>query len=138
MKHREKRAIKASTFLQSKLLFVIRIQGSITNDAHCSSATVHVNHSPSVLCVIAYFSCSLFSVKATGIHKQGKLALSEHGIICIEDIVKEIANVGPQFKDVCNFSCPFSLNKPEKACRVRKGCSGMAVILGTMRIKSTS
>uniref|UniRef100_A0A251RVM6 Putative ribosomal protein L30/L7 family protein n=2 Tax=Helianthus annuus TaxID=4232 RepID=A0A251RVM6_HELAN len=47
-------------------------------------------------------------------------ALGEHKIICIEDIVNEIANVGPHFKDVCNFLCPFNLNKPEKALQGKK------------------
>lgn len=46
--------------------------------------------------------------------------MSEHGIICIEDIVKEIANVGPHFKEVCSFLCPFNLNKPEKALQGKK------------------
>ncbi|KAL4584451.1 hypothetical protein LXL04_009052 [Taraxacum kok-saghyz] len=40
-------------------------------------------------------------------------AMKQHGIICIEDIVKEIVNVGPHFKEVCSFLCPFNLNKPE-------------------------
>ncbi|TXG46761.1 hypothetical protein EZV62_026055 [Acer yangbiense] len=39
--------------------------------------------------------------------------LGKHGIICIEDIVHEIANVGPHFKEVMNFLGPFQLNKPE-------------------------
>ncbi|KAJ0536829.1 putative ribosomal protein L7/L30 [Helianthus annuus] len=42
-------------------------------------------------------------------------ALGEHKIICVEDIVNEIANVGPHFKEVSNVLCPFTLNKPEKA-----------------------
>ncbi|KAG8388241.1 hypothetical protein BUALT_Bualt02G0105300 [Buddleja alternifolia] len=41
--------------------------------------------------------------------------LGQHDIICLEDIVNEIATVGPHFKDVTNFLCPFSLNNPEKA-----------------------
>ncbi|XP_071706623.1 large ribosomal subunit protein uL30z [Rutidosis leptorrhynchoides] len=47
-------------------------------------------------------------------------ALAEHKIICIEDIVNEIANVGPHFKEVCNFLCPFNLNKPEKPLEGKK------------------
>ncbi|KAK2650628.1 hypothetical protein Ddye_018117 [Dipteronia dyeriana] len=39
--------------------------------------------------------------------------LGKHGIICIEDIVHEIGNVGPHFKEVMNFLGPFQLNKPE-------------------------
>jgi len=42
-------------------------------------------------------------------------ALGNHGILCIEDIVNEVATVGPHFKDVTSLLCPFTLNKPEKA-----------------------
>ncbi|KAG8379736.1 hypothetical protein BUALT_Bualt07G0120400 [Buddleja alternifolia] len=41
--------------------------------------------------------------------------LGQHDIICVEDIVNEIACVGQQFKGVTSFPCPFSLNNPEKA-----------------------
>ncbi|KAL5574481.1 hypothetical protein UlMin_016180 [Ulmus minor] len=40
-------------------------------------------------------------------------ALGKHGILCIEDIVHEIANVGPHFKEVTHFLWPLELNKPE-------------------------
>ncbi|XP_062153773.1 large ribosomal subunit protein uL30z [Alnus glutinosa] len=40
-------------------------------------------------------------------------ALGKYGIICIEDIVHEIASVGPHFKEVAKFLYPFKLNKPE-------------------------
>ncbi|KAK4796169.1 hypothetical protein SAY86_028495 [Trapa natans] len=39
--------------------------------------------------------------------------LGKYGILCIQDIVDEIVNVGPHFKEVTNFLWPFSLNKPE-------------------------
>ncbi|KAH7564658.1 hypothetical protein JRO89_XS09G0002900 [Xanthoceras sorbifolium] len=39
--------------------------------------------------------------------------LGKYGIICIEDIVHEIANVGPHFKEVISFLGPLQLNKPE-------------------------
>jgi large subunit ribosomal protein L7e len=38
--------------------------------------------------------------------------LGKYGILCIEDIVHEIASVGPHFKEVSNFLYPFKLNKP--------------------------
>ncbi|CAH9075172.1 unnamed protein product [Cuscuta epithymum] len=47
-------------------------------------------------------------------------ALGQHGIICLEDIINEIANVGPHFKDVSSFLYPFLLNKPEKALQAKK------------------
>ncbi|XP_042507247.1 60S ribosomal protein L7-2-like [Macadamia integrifolia] len=40
-------------------------------------------------------------------------ALGKHGIICLEDIVHEIATVGPHFKEVVSFLWPFKLNKTE-------------------------
>lgn len=40
-------------------------------------------------------------------------AMGKHGIICLEDIVHEVANVGPHFKEVTNFMWPFKLSKPE-------------------------
>lgn len=36
------------------------------------------------------------------------------GILCIQDVVNEIATVGPHFKEITGFLCPFSLNKPEE------------------------
>lgn len=46
--------------------------------------------------------------------------LGQYNIICIEDIVHEIANVGPHFKEVTRFLCPFTLNNPEKALHGKK------------------
>lgn len=39
--------------------------------------------------------------------------LGKYGIICIEDIIHEIANVGPHFKEVVLFMGPLMLSKPE-------------------------
>lgn len=47
-------------------------------------------------------------------------ALGKHGIMCIEDIVHEIANVGPHFKEVTSFLWPFTLNKPEGGFQGKK------------------
>jgi hypothetical protein len=38
--------------------------------------------------------------------------IGKYGILCIEDIVHEIASVGPHFKEVANFLYPFKLNQP--------------------------
>lgn len=38
--------------------------------------------------------------------------LGKFGIVCIEDIVHQIDNVGPHFKEVVRFMWPFELNKP--------------------------
>ncbi|XP_077217071.1 large ribosomal subunit protein uL30y-like [Tasmannia lanceolata] len=40
-------------------------------------------------------------------------ALGKYGIICVEDIVHEIATVGSHFKEVTSFLCPVKLNQPE-------------------------
>ncbi|KAM3232741.1 hypothetical protein P3L10_018100 [Capsicum annuum] len=46
--------------------------------------------------------------------------LGQYGIICIEDVVREIASVGPHFKEVTSFLCPFVLTKPDEALRGKK------------------
>ncbi|XP_042004037.1 60S ribosomal protein L7-1-like [Salvia splendens] len=46
--------------------------------------------------------------------------LGKHSIICIEDIVNEIVAVGPYFKSVTSFLCPFVLNNPEKVLQGKK------------------
>ncbi|PHT38691.1 60S ribosomal protein L7 [Capsicum baccatum] len=38
--------------------------------------------------------------------------LGKHGIICMEDLVHEIMNVGPHFKEASNFLWPFQLKAP--------------------------
>jgi len=39
-------------------------------------------------------------------------SLGKHGIICIEDLIHEIVNVGPHFKEANNFLWPFKLSSP--------------------------
>ncbi|KAI9091387.1 hypothetical protein K1719_028198 [Acacia pycnantha] len=39
-------------------------------------------------------------------------ALGKHGIICIEDLIREIITVGPHFKEANNFLWPFKLKAP--------------------------
>ncbi|KAK9690487.1 hypothetical protein RND81_09G131300 [Saponaria officinalis] len=41
-------------------------------------------------------------------------ALGKHGILCLEDLVHEIATVGPHFKEVSRFLLPFILARPEE------------------------
>ncbi|XP_027123319.2 large ribosomal subunit protein uL30y-like isoform X1 [Coffea arabica] len=47
-------------------------------------------------------------------------ALGQFNIICLEDIVNEITNVGPHFQEVSSFLCPFTLNKPVKALQGKR------------------
>nr|GEV81306.1 60S ribosomal protein L7-2-like [Tanacetum cinerariifolium] len=147
MKHRGKRPVKASMFPQSKLLFVIRIQGK--NDM-CPQTRKHlyslrlrrvftgvfVKANERVLEILQkvepYVTYGYPNLKSVNelIYKKGlakvnkqvfpltdnniiEQAMGEHKIICIEDIVNEIGNVGPHFKEVCSFLCPFNLNKPD-------------------------
>ncbi|BGP26083.1 60S ribosomal protein L7 [Rhodotorula toruloides] len=46
--------------------------------------------------------------------------LGKYGILSIEDIVHEIATVGPHFKEVSNFLWPFKLSNPNGGSRPRK------------------
>lgn len=46
--------------------------------------------------------------------------MGKYGILCTEDIVHEIANVGPHFKEVTSFLWPFMLNKPDGGLRRTK------------------
>ncbi|WOL15605.1 hypothetical protein Cni_G24386 [Canna indica] len=47
-------------------------------------------------------------------------ALGKHGIICLEDIVHEIATVGSHFREVTNFLWPLKLKCPERRLRMKK------------------
>ncbi|KAI0500948.1 hypothetical protein KFK09_019166 [Dendrobium nobile] len=47
-------------------------------------------------------------------------ALGKYGIICIEDIVHQIATVGPHFKTVASFLWPFKLKRPERFPTMKK------------------
>ena len=38
--------------------------------------------------------------------------LGKAGLVCIEDVVHEIATVGHRFKDAAQFLCPFELFRP--------------------------
>merc|ERR1712128_52424 len=38
--------------------------------------------------------------------------LGKFGIICVEDLIHEVLNVGPNFKYASNFLWPFKLNTP--------------------------
>ncbi|KAM7506811.1 hypothetical protein LguiA_017264 [Lonicera macranthoides] len=151
MKHRGKRRRPE---LESKLLFVMRIQGK--NDMHPKTRKilyslrlrrrfngVFVKANERILEMlqkvepfVTYGYPNLKSVNDL-IYKKGlakinkqrvpltdnniiEQAMGQHGILCIEDIVNEIANVGPHFKEINSFLCPFTLNKPEKALQGKK------------------
>lgn len=49
-----------------------------------------------------------------------ELALGKYGIICLEDVVHEIATVGSHFKEVTSFLWPFKLKCPERRLQMKK------------------
>lgn len=46
-------------------------------------------------------------------HSKVEEALGRVNIICIEDLVHEIATVGPHFKEASNALWPFHMNAPK-------------------------
>ncbi|OIW01390.1 hypothetical protein TanjilG_10820 [Lupinus angustifolius] len=46
--------------------------------------------------------------------------LGKFGIVCIEDMVHQIDNLGPHFEEVVKFLWPFELNKPAEGLRGSK------------------
>ncbi|OMO99054.1 Ribosomal protein L7, eukaryotic [Corchorus capsularis] len=148
MKQRAKRPKSMVPEPKSKLLFIIRIQGS--SDMHPKTrkilyslrlrrvfSGVFVKASEGVIeklqkvePYVTYGYPNLKNVKEL-IYKKGyaridkkavpltdnnviEQALGKYGIICIEDMVHEIANVGPHFKEVNHFMGPLMLSKPEE------------------------
>ncbi|KAJ6497034.1 60S ribosomal protein L7 [Mycena vitilis] len=47
-------------------------------------------------------------------------ALGKYNILCVEDLVHEIATAGPNFKQAANFLWPFKLSNPTGGWRTRK------------------
>jgi len=47
-------------------------------------------------------------------------SLSKYDILCVEDLVHEIATAGPNFKQASNFLWPFKLSNPTGGWRTRK------------------
>ncbi|KAL6661912.1 hypothetical protein ACP70R_001296 [Stipagrostis hirtigluma subsp. patula] len=47
-------------------------------------------------------------------------ALGEHGIICLQDLVHEIATVGPHFREASKFLMPLKLKCPERRLQLKK------------------
>ncbi|KAK1294302.1 60S ribosomal protein L7-2 [Acorus calamus] len=47
-------------------------------------------------------------------------ALGKYNILCLEDIVHEIATAGPHFKEVSSFLWPFKLSRPEGSLTRKK------------------
>merc|ERR1712183_652071 len=40
--------------------------------------------------------------------------LNKHGCMCMEDVIDQVMNVGPAFKQVNNFLWPFKLSSPKE------------------------
>jgi large subunit ribosomal protein L7e len=46
--------------------------------------------------------------------------LAKHGLFSVEDLIHEIVNVGPHFKEANHFLWPFKLNSPKKGFEVKR------------------
>jgi len=46
--------------------------------------------------------------------------LKKHDIICVEDLINQIYNCGPKFKQASNFLWPFKLSNPKGGWRKKK------------------
>jgi len=46
--------------------------------------------------------------------------LGKHGIACVEDLIHEISNCGPKFKEANNFLWPFKLSSPLGGFEVKR------------------
>ncbi|GHP06307.1 60S ribosomal protein L7 [Pycnococcus provasolii] len=46
--------------------------------------------------------------------------LGEQGIVCVEDLIHEIATAGPNFKQAANFLWPFKLSSPKGGYDVKR------------------
>jgi len=46
--------------------------------------------------------------------------LGKFGVVCLEDMVHQIYNAGPHFKEVVKFMWPFVLNKPAEGLKGSK------------------
>ncbi|XP_023913155.1 large ribosomal subunit protein uL30z [Quercus suber] len=147
LKQRTKRKRPNLTVTDTKLLFVLRINGKkemhprtrkllynlrlrkVFNGVFVIANKFIVEKLEKVEPYVTYGYPNLKNVREL-IYKKGLLnidkqrvpltdnniieqALGKYDIICIEDIVHEIATVGPHFKEVTSSLWPFSLNKPE-------------------------
>ncbi|KAK3183809.1 hypothetical protein Dsin_031095 [Dipteronia sinensis] len=113
MKQRGKKSKSATVKPKSELLFIVRIQGK--NDMHPKTRKILYPNLKNVKELIykkGYGNLENQRVPLTD-NNIIEQALGKYGIICIEDMVHEIANVGPHFKEVITFLGPFFLNKPE-------------------------
>jgi len=46
--------------------------------------------------------------------------LGKHGIVCVEDLINEIATCGPHFREANNFLWPFKLSSPLGGFEVKR------------------
>lgn len=47
-------------------------------------------------------------------------SLAKQGITSVEDLIHEIVNAGPNFKQANNFLWPFKLNSPKKGFEIKR------------------
>ena len=53
-------------------------------------------------------------------NEQIEKQLGKFGIICMEDLIHEVANAGPHFKECTNYLWPFKLSPPKGGFEVKR------------------
>ncbi|KAJ6961676.1 hypothetical protein NC652_000576 [Populus alba x Populus x berolinensis] len=71
-------------------------------------------------CYSCVWFCSAYGISSHFYFFSFWQALGKHGIVCIEDIVHEVVNAGPHFKEISSFLGSFSLNKPKEGLMGKK------------------
>ncbi|XP_038718609.1 60S ribosomal protein L7-1-like isoform X2 [Tripterygium wilfordii] len=147
MKQRGKRPRSVSRLPGCNLLFIIRIQGTkkilrnlrlnrIFDGVFMKVDEGLMEMLQKVEPYVTYGCPNLKSVKEL-IYKKGyglinkqkvpltdniiiEEALGKYGMICIEDIIREISILGPHFKVVSKFLGPLALNRPTEGLQGKK------------------
>ncbi|XP_048436046.1 60S ribosomal protein L7-1-like isoform X2 [Pyrus x bretschneideri] len=108
MKHRLKRKRPALETANSQLLLVVRIQGY-----------PNLKNVRELIYKKGFAKIDKKKVPLTD-NNLIEQAMGQYDVICIEDVVHEIATIGPHFKEVTGFLWPIVLNKPEAGLKGSK------------------
>ncbi|KAF0909769.1 hypothetical protein E2562_000095 [Oryza meyeriana var. granulata] len=116
------RKLPPAESLSSKLIFAICIPGTTDLHPHMRKILRKLRLTQNVKELIykkgqGFMDKEPFPLTSNDLIEK---ALGEHGIICLEDVVHEIATVGPHFKEASNFLMPFKLKCPERRLQMKK------------------
>ncbi|KAJ3679104.1 hypothetical protein LUZ60_017115 [Juncus effusus] len=108
MKNRLKRRNVNTDDIKFKLLFVVRIHGN--------------PNLKSVKELIYKKGCGKIKKENVPLTNNDVIeqALGQYGMICVEDLVHEIVNVGPYFNEANKFLLPFKRKCPERRLCMKK------------------